>query len=117
MISSSWVFLALPALAQEAAAKPLPPLSPAQKLVAMTPMFLMLFGIFYFLVLRPQKKEMLNHQNLIAGLKRGDSVVTSSGIVGKVSKVEKEFVLLEVANNVKIKVLVDHVKNQVESKK
>ena len=49
--------------------------------------FLMIFVIIYFLILRPQQKRMKEHKELVANLRRGDSVVTSGGLIGKITKV------------------------------
>jgi preprotein translocase subunit YajC len=66
-------------------------------------MFAMIFGIFYFMVMRPQQKRMKEHQALLAAIKRGDEVVTSSGMHGKVHEVEEKTVLVEVAKNTVIR--------------
>ena len=67
--------------------------------------FIALFAIMYFLVLRPQQRRLKDHQSMIANVRRGDVVVTSGGIVGKVSKVEDNEVLVEIAEGVKIRVI------------
>ena len=74
------------------------------RLMGLLPMFLMVFLIFYTLVISPQKKQQLAHENLISNLKKGDQVLTSGGIWGKISNIEQDFILLEVSNGVKIKV-------------
>jgi preprotein translocase subunit YajC len=61
--------------------------------------------LFYFLMIRPQQKRMKDHQTLLAGLKRGDQVVLSSGIIGKIVRVEDKEVGLEVATGVTVKVV------------
>lgn len=73
------------------------------KLMQMAPMFVIVFLIFYFLVVKPQNQKLKSHQQLIAELKSGDRVLTSSGILGKVATIEDECISLEVAPNVKIK--------------
>ncbi len=78
-------------------------------LVQMLPMLIICYLIFYFMVIKPQDARSKKHQSLIDSLKRGDSVVTSSGIVGKISAVEKGYVVLEIARDVKIKVQQQHV--------
>lgn len=62
-----------------------------------------LFVLFYFLAIRPQRKRQKEHQAMVAALAKGDEVVTSSGILGKVVKVEEDFVVLKVAENVELK--------------
>ncbi len=66
-------------------------------------MFVAIFLIFYFLIIRPQQKRAKEHQKLIESLKKGDKVITSSGIHGKVVGLDDRTVLLEVDDGVKIK--------------
>jgi preprotein translocase subunit YajC len=82
-------------------------------LVSMLPMLAVCYLIFYFMVIKPQDTKIKKHKTLLESLKRGDAVVTSGGIVGKVAGVEKDCVLLEVAPNVKIKVEQTHVLKRV----
>jgi len=58
--------------------------------------------LFYFLLIRPQQKKQKEHQALVASVKTGDKVVTSSGIYGIVANVKETTLLLKVADNVKI---------------
>lgn len=60
--------------------------------------------IFYFLLWRPQSKRRKEHQALMSGLAKGDEVVTAGGIVGQVTKVDEDFVKLQVANNIELRV-------------
>ena len=60
--------------------------------------------IFYFLLWRPQSKRRKEHQALMAGLEKGDEVVTAGGIVGQVNKVEDDFVKIQVADNMELRV-------------
>jgi len=62
------------------------------------------FLIMYFLLIRPQQKRTKEHKTLIASLDRGDEVVTSGGILGKVAEIENSFITLEVQDGVRIKV-------------
>ncbi len=66
---------------------------------------ILIIGIMYFLMIRPQQKRMKEHRELIAGIRRGDTVVTSGGIIGKVAKVDENEVQVEVAEGVKIKIV------------
>ena len=61
-----------------------------------------MFAIFYFLLIRPQKKKALEHKALLESIKRGDNVITAGGAHGKVFAVENDLVVLDVANNVNI---------------
>ena len=63
-----------------------------------------LFGIFYFLRIRPQKKKALEHEALLESIKNGDDIITSDGVHGKVYALENDNVILEVANSVNIKI-------------
>lgn len=72
-----------------------------ENLSGFVPIILM-FGIAYFLILRPQAKERESHDKLIAGLSKGDRVVTSSGIHGKVTAVKEETVTLEISKGTQI---------------
>jgi preprotein translocase subunit YajC len=71
-------------------------------------MQLVFFGgfilIFYFLMWRPQSKRAKEHKNLVSELSKGDEVVTNGGIAGKVSKVTDDFLRVEVAEGVEIKI-------------
>lgn len=60
--------------------------------------------IFYFLIWRPQSKRAKEHKNLVSGLERGDEVVTGGGVAGKITKVTDNFIVLEIADNVEVKV-------------
>jgi preprotein translocase subunit YajC len=64
----------------------------------------LVFVIFYFLMLRPQQKRMKEHQETIKNLRRGDTVVTSGGLVGKVTKVvDEEQIEVEIADGVRVR--------------
>ena len=60
--------------------------------------------IFYFLLWRPQSKRRKEHQALMSGLSKGDEVVTAGGIVGQVNKVEDDFVKIQVADSMELRV-------------
>ena len=77
----------------------------------LTPLIL-IFVIFYFFLIRPQQKRAKDHKNMVAQLKRGDQVVTSGGIVGRIERIlEDDKVELTIAENVNIKV----VKSTIQS--
>ena len=63
------------------------------------------FAIFYFMIIRPQQKQQKTLELYVNGLKKGDEVVTTGGLVGKIDKVSDPFVILEVAAGVKVKVV------------
>lgn len=65
---------------------------------------LILFAAFYFLLIRPQQKRQKAHQQMVTELKEGDEVITAGGIVGKVSAVTEQFLVVNVAKDVDVKV-------------
>ena len=64
-----------------------------------------LFGLFYFMIIRPQQKRMKEHQAMVGNLKRGDTVVLHSGVIGKVTRVDDTEAQVEIAQGVTIKVV------------
>jgi preprotein translocase subunit YajC len=97
------------ALAQES---PVAPSSPAPGggafLTSLLP-FILIFILFYFLLILPQQRRQKKHKAMLESLKKGDRVVTTSGILGTVMNISKEVVTLQVADNVKIRVLRDSI--------
>ncbi len=71
--------------------------------------FLLIFVIFYFLLIRPQQKKQKQQQSLLDALKKGDKVVTTSGIWGTITNIGKETVTLQIADNTKIKMQRENV--------
>jgi len=67
-------------------------------------MFGVIIAIFYFMIIRPQSKRQKERQKMLEAMKKGDKVVTSVGIHGKIVAMEDKTVLLEIADNVKVKV-------------
>ena len=64
------------------------------------------FAIMYFLLIRPQQQRVKDHRKMVDAVRRGDTVVTAGGIIGKVSKVKDEGELLvDIADNVQVRVL------------
>ncbi len=76
-------------------------------------MFGAMFAILYFILIRPQQKQQKKHQALLAGLKKGDEVILSSGIMGKVFSVEDRVVVIEINDKTKFKVLKQAVQGLV----
>lgn len=62
-----------------------------------------MFVIMYFMIIRPQRKRQKEHQNMISAIAKGDEVITTGGILGKVTKVDDTYMVLEVSNNVELK--------------
>lgn len=80
---------------------------------------IIVFVIFYFLIFRPQQKSQKAKQKMISELKRGDEVITNGGIYGKVTDIQNSVVMLQIANNVVIKLdrsQISIVKNPEEFK-
>ncbi|QJP12561.1 preprotein translocase subunit YajC [Starkeya sp. ORNL1] len=68
--------------------------------------FVLIFVIMYFLILRPQQRKVKAHGEMVKGVRRGDTVVTSGGLIGKVSRViDDNEIELQLADNVKIRQL------------
>lgn len=77
---------------------------------------ILIFVIMYFLLIRPQQKKLKDHRAMVEALRRGDQVVTSGGIIGKVSKVKEDGeVEVEIADGVKVRVVKSTI-SQVLSK-
>lgn len=73
-------------------------------------LFLVIFvGIFYLMLIRPQRKRQEQHRQLVRSLKRGDEVVSAGGICGVIKKVDKESVLLETEGGTTLKILKDSI--------
>lgn len=66
---------------------------------------LLIFVIFYFLLIRPQQRRMKQHQAMIGAVKVRDTIVTSGGLIGKVTKVDDAEVEIELAPNVRVRVV------------
>ena len=67
--------------------------------------FILIFGIFYFLLIRPQKKRQEAHQKMLKLLKKGDQVVTAGGILGTIFALEDDVLTVEIADRTRIKVV------------
>jgi preprotein translocase subunit YajC len=63
----------------------------------------LLFAVFYFIAIRPQRKRQKEHVAMVSNLQKGDEVVTTSGILGKVVRIEDDYVALKVADNTELK--------------
>ncbi|HRF09627.1 MAG TPA: preprotein translocase subunit YajC [Xanthobacteraceae bacterium] len=86
-----------PAYAQAA------PAGGSDMLVSLLP-FIAIFVIMYFLILRPQQKRVKTHTEMVKNLRRGDTVITNGGVIGKISKViDDHEVEIEIAEGVKIR--------------
>jgi len=101
-----------PAFAQDVAA------APGGNVFAQFLPIILIFVIFYFLLIRPQQQKMKQHRAMVEALRRGDQVVTSGGIVGKVFKVNDDgMVEVEIAEGVRVRIVkstISQVLNKTE---
>ncbi|MFA6408568.1 MAG: preprotein translocase subunit YajC [Gammaproteobacteria bacterium] len=78
--------------------------APQGSLLSMLPLFLILIFFMYFMVIRPQMKRAKEQRTLVGSLKVGDEVLTTGGILGRIEKINNDFILLAVSENMNIKV-------------
>lgn len=76
--------------------------------------FIFIFVIFYFLLIRPQQRRSKELQNFLGQLKKGDNVLTSGGVLGTIQGLTDKFVTLEVADDVRIRILRSQISSPVE---
>jgi preprotein translocase subunit YajC len=88
--------------------------APAPGFGSMLLPFAAMFGVVYFLMIRPQQKKMKEQQDMLGQLKQGDEIVTSSGILGTVRGLTEKVVTIEIDDDVKIKVLKTQVSQVVK---
>lgn len=69
----------------------------------------LMFGVFYMLLIRPERRRRREHRELIQDLKRGDKVVTIGGICGTIKKVDKDRIWLEVEDGMALKIVKDSI--------
>lgn len=67
-------------------------------------MLVFLFVVFYFLLIRPQQKRVKEHQQMVESLAKGDEIITNGGLLGKITALNDNFVAIEVAPNIEVKV-------------
>src|SRR5690606_4691300 len=79
--------------------------------------FLIILVLFYFMLIRPQMRRAKAHQQMVTGIKRGDQVVLSNGMIGKVTRVEDQEAMVEISQGVNVRVvksMVAEVRNRGE---
>lgn len=102
---------ASPALAQEAAAVTPPGGSGTSVVMNFLPLIL-IFAVFYILIIRPQQKKLDDQAKMIKALQRGDRIITTGGIYGKIVKLEgDDQLIVEIADDVTIKLQRSHVQS------
>lgn len=89
------------------------PAAPQPGFFGMMMPFLLMLAVVYFLMIRPQQKKMKEHQALLSGLKHGDQVVTTSGMLGKITGLSDKVATVEIADNVKVKFLKSQISQVV----
>lgn len=67
-------------------------------------MMVLMFGAFYFLLIRPQQKKQKAHAELVSNLKAGDEILTAGGILGKISGVSEHYAVVQIADSTEIKI-------------
>lgn len=67
-------------------------------------LIVLMFVVLYFLMIRPQMKRAKEHKTLLDGLEKGDEVVTVGGVLGRITKLNENYVTLEIANNIEVQV-------------
>lgn len=87
---------------------------PRAGLLQMVGMFVILGGMFYFLLIRPQQKQRKEQENLLKNVKTGDKILMNSGIYGIVSNVKEKTLMVKIADNVKVEVLKSAVGSVVQ---
>jgi len=65
---------------------------------------IVIFAVFYFMLIRPQMKRSKEHKTMVSTLSKGDEVVTTGGVLGKITKLSDSFITLQLAENVSVKV-------------
>jgi preprotein translocase subunit YajC len=77
--------------------------SQAGTLELILPLVLM-FGIFYFLLIRPQQKKAKEHKGMVGGLSKGDEIITNGGLLAKITDVDDNFLTCKISDNVEVKI-------------
>ena len=67
-------------------------------------LIVLMFGVLYFLMIRPQMKRAKEHKTMIDALQKGDEVITTGGILGRVTRINENYVTLDVSSNVEIQI-------------
>lgn len=67
--------------------------------------FVLIIIVFYFLMIRPQQQQVKKHQEMVKALKRGDNVTLSNGMIGKITRVENDEAMVEIAQGVNVRVV------------
>ena len=76
---------------------------------------IVLFGIFYFLIIRPQQKQAKAHKEMLEALTKGDKIITNGGLICDVVKAEEEFIKVKLNDDTIVKVSRDFIARKIEA--
>lgn len=77
-------------------------------------MMLLMFGVFYFILIRPQVKKQRQHQDMLSKLEKGDMVITNGGLIGKISGITDTVLTLELQEKVRVRVMRSSVQGKYQ---
>ena len=75
---------------------------------------IVLFAIFYFLIIKPQQKQVQEHKDMMESLTKGDTIITSGGVIAKIVKIEDEFFIVENIDKSQLKVSKDYIASKID---
>ena len=78
--------------------------------------WILIFGVFYFVFIRPQANQRKQHAKFLSEMKKGDEVITMSGFLGRVEGLTDKFITLEIASGTKVKILKNQIAGPVKEK-
>ena len=76
---------------------------------------IVLFGIFYFLVIRPQQKQAKAHKEMLTAIKKGDKIITNGGLICEVVKPEEDFIKVKLNDDTVVKISRDYIAKKVDA--
>jgi len=82
--------------------------------LGMFPLLILIFAVFYFMIIQPQKRQEKEHRDMLSSLKRGDKILTSGGIQGKIVDIKGDSVIVEVAEKVNIVFSKSNIANRLK---
>jgi len=77
--------------------------------------FILILGVFFFLIIRPAQKRAKQQSSMMSSLKRGDNVLTNGGILGTIEGITEQFIVLEIADGVRIRILKNQIAGPAEA--
>lgn len=80
----------------------------------MLPMLIIMGVLFYFMIIRPQQKQRRDHQAMLQAVKTGDKIMTVGGIIGMVTNVKEDTVIVRIADNVKVELSRNHISRVIQ---